>query len=115
MLGKETGYGISTCQMLYDANNKDTHQKNSMFRILWGNGPLKCRKHQVSQLSQMICDGIHVSNICTKANGTLGFLNRNLYTCPQEDQEVSSKKIIVEANAVLLSLKKDSGIVKRST
>ena len=29
-------------------------------------------------------------------------------------QEVSSKKIIVEANTALLSLKKDSGIVKGS-
>ena len=26
----------------------------------------------------------HVSNICTKANRTLGFLRRNLYSCPQE-------------------------------
>ena len=27
---------------------------------------------------------IHVSNICTKANRTLGFLRRNLCSCPQE-------------------------------
>ena len=27
---------------------------------------------------------IHVSNVCTKANRTLGFLRRNLYSCPQE-------------------------------
>ena len=26
----------------------------------------------------------HISNICTKANRTLGFLRRNLYSCPQE-------------------------------
>ena len=26
----------------------------------------------------------HVSNVCTKANRTLGFLRRNLYSCPQE-------------------------------
>ena len=32
----------------------------------------------------------------------------------KEKQEVSSKKIIVEANTALLSLKKDSGIVKGS-
>ena len=25
----------------------------------------------------------HVSNVCTKANRTLGFLRRNLYSCPQ--------------------------------
>ena len=26
----------------------------------------------------------HVSNVCIKANRTLGFLRRNLYACPQE-------------------------------
>ena len=26
----------------------------------------------------------HVSNVCTKANRTLGFLRRNLHSCPQE-------------------------------
>ena len=28
----------------------------------------------------------HVSNVCTKANRTLGFLRRNLYSCPQEEK-----------------------------
>ena len=31
----------------------------------------------------------HVSNICTKANRTLGFLRRNLYACPQEVKEAA--------------------------
>ena len=26
----------------------------------------------------------HISNVCTKTNRTLGFLRRNLYSCPQE-------------------------------
>ena len=30
----------------------------------------------------------HVSNVCTKAKGTLWFLRRNLYSCPQEVKEV---------------------------
>ena len=30
----------------------------------------------------------HVSNVCTKANRTLGFLRRNIYSCPQEVKEV---------------------------
>ena len=38
----------------------------------------------LGSLSQMICDGIHVSNIWTKANPILGFLRRNLYSCPQD-------------------------------
>ena len=42
----------------------------------------------------MICDGIHVSNICTKANRTLGFLRRNLYACPQELKEAAYKGLV---------------------
>ena len=33
----------------------------------------------------------HVSNVCTKANRTLGFLRRNLYSCPQEVKEAVIK------------------------
>ena len=33
----------------------------------------------------------HVSNVCTKANRTLGFLRRNLYSCPQEVNEAAYK------------------------
>ena len=50
-------------------------------------------KH-LGSLSQMICDGIHVSNICTKANRTLCFLRRNLYTCPQEVKEATYKGLV---------------------
>ena len=44
----------------------------------------------------MICDGIHVSNICTKAtsNRTLGFLRRNLYADPQEVKEAAYKELV---------------------
>ena len=61
-----------------------------------GNGPRKCRKHQVSwgSLSHMICDGIHVSNICTEANRTLGFLRRVLYSSPQEVKEAAYKGLV---------------------
>ena len=33
----------------------------------------------------------HVSNACTKANRTLGFLRRNLSTCPQDVKETAYK------------------------
>ena len=36
----------------------------------------------------------HVSNVCTKANRTLGFLKRNLYSCPQEVKEAASKGLV---------------------
>ena len=48
MLGKKIRYEISTCQIQYDANNKETDQKDPRFIYSGGNGPRKCRKHQVS-------------------------------------------------------------------
>ena len=36
MLGKEMGYAISTCQMQYDANNKETDQKDPRLYTLEG-------------------------------------------------------------------------------
>ena len=35
-----------------------------------------------------------VSNVCTKANRTLGFLRRNLYSCPQEVKEGAYKGLV---------------------
>ena len=48
----------------------------------------------LGSLSQMIRDGIHISNICTKANRTLGFLRRNLYACPHEIKEAVYKGLV---------------------
>ena len=36
----------------------------------------------------------HISNVCTKANRTLGFLRRNLYSCQQEVKEAAYKKLV---------------------
>ena len=36
----------------------------------------------------------HVSNVCTKANRTLGFLRRNLYSCPQEVKQAAYKGLV---------------------
>ena len=36
----------------------------------------------------------HVSNICSKANRTLGFPRRNLYACPQEVEEAAYKALV---------------------
>ena len=36
----------------------------------------------------------HVSNICTKANRTLGFLRRNLTACPQDVKESAYKGLV---------------------
>ena len=37
----------------------------------------------------------HVSNVCTKANRTIGFLRRNLYSCPQEVKEAAYKGLVL--------------------
>ena len=36
----------------------------------------------------------HVSNICTKANRTLGFLRRTLFSCPQNVKEAAYKGMV---------------------
>ena len=36
----------------------------------------------------------HVSNICTKANRSLGFLRRNFAACPQNVKESASKELV---------------------
>ena len=36
----------------------------------------------------------HISNICTKANRTLGFLRRTLYSCPQDVKEAAYKGMV---------------------
>ena len=36
----------------------------------------------------------HISNVCTKANRTLGFFRRNLYSCPPDVKEASYKGLV---------------------
>ena len=36
----------------------------------------------------------HISNICTKANRTLGFLRRTLFSCPQDVKEAAYKGMV---------------------
>ena len=36
----------------------------------------------------------HISSICYKANRTLGFLRRNLFTCPQKEKEAAYKGLV---------------------
>ena len=57
------GYEISTCQMQYDANNKEVDKKRSMLHILWREQSSKMSKASSILGPQMICDGIHMSAI----------------------------------------------------
>ena len=36
----------------------------------------------------------HISNMCTKANRTLGFLRRNLYQCPLDVKEAAYRGLV---------------------
>ena len=36
----------------------------------------------------------HISNICTKANRTLGFLRQTLFSCPQDVKEAAYKQML---------------------
>ena len=36
----------------------------------------------------------HISNICNKANRTLGFLRRTLFSCPQNVKEAAYKGMV---------------------
>ena len=36
----------------------------------------------------------HIGNVCSKANRTLGFLRRNLFSCPQDVKEAAYKSMV---------------------
>ena len=36
----------------------------------------------------------HISNVCKKANRTLGFMRRNLFSCPQDVREAAFKGLV---------------------
>ena len=36
----------------------------------------------------------HIRNVCSKANSTLGFLWRNLFSCPQDVKEAAYKSMV---------------------
>ena len=94
MLGKEMGYEISTCQLQYDANNKETDQ-NVSYTL---EGMVLENVENIKYLGVTITNDLrwntHISNVCTKANRTLGCLRQNLYACPQEVKEATYKGLV---------------------
>ena len=55
----------------------------------------------------------HISNICTKANITLGFMRRTLFSCPQDVKEAAYKGMVRpileygSSDWILISFKKN--------
>ena len=76
MLGKEMGYEISTCQMQYDANNKETDKKIHASYTLEGTVLENIEYFGVTITSELRWN-TNVSNICTKANRIIGFLRKS--------------------------------------
>ena len=89
------GYDISTCQMQYDAADKKPDQEDPCFICLGTNLE---NVESIKYLEVIITSDLrwdtHVSNVCTKANRTLGFLKRNLYFCPKEVKEAAYKGFV---------------------
>ena len=77
--------------MQYDADKK-TDQEDPCFIYLRGND-LKTLIPW-SKITNDLRWNTHVSNVCTKANRTLGFLRRSLYSCPQEVKEAAYKGLV---------------------
>ena len=67
-------------------------QKYPCFIYSGGNGPQNAEN--IKYLGVTITNDLrwntHISNVCTKANRTLGFLRRNLYASPQEEKEAAN-------------------------
>ena len=91
------GYEISTCQMQYDAADKKKRIKKTHASCTLEGTDLE-NGESIKYLGETITNDLrwntHVSNVCTKANKTLGFLRRNLYSCPQEVKEAAYKGLV---------------------
>ena len=93
-------YEISTCQMQYDATNKETDQKDPCFiymHVLWWERSSKMSKASsiLGSLSQMICDGILMSAIfALRQIGLLASWDEIFTACPQEVKEAAYKGLV---------------------
>ena len=89
------GYEISTCQMQYDAAGKKMGQEDASYTL---EGTDLENVESIKYLGVTITNDLrwntHASNVCTKANRTLGFLRRNLYSCLQEVKEAAYKGLV---------------------
>ena len=77
MLGNELGHEVPTSQMKHNANYKETDQKDQCFLYSLEGTVLEIVE-KIKYLGVTVTNNLkwntHVSNICTKANRTLGFL-----------------------------------------
>ena len=82
--------------MLYHANYKEqTKRINASYNL---EGTVLDNVENIKYIGITITNDLqwntHVSNICTNANRTLGFLRRNLSACPQDVKESAYKGLV---------------------
>ena len=93
------GYEISTSQMQYDAQlTRKWIKKIHASYTLEGTDLENVKSIKYLGVHVTVTSDLrwntHVSNVSTKANRTLGFLRRNLYSCPQEVKEAAYKGLV---------------------
>ena len=82
--------------MQYDAADKKMDKKIHASYILEGADleNVESIKYLGVTITSDLRWNTHVCNVCTKANRTLVFLRRNLYSCPQEVKEAAYKGLV---------------------
>ena len=89
------GYEISTSQMQHNAADEKKHNKIQASYIL--EGTVLENVESIKYLGVTITSDLkwnsHIKNVCTKANRTLGFLRRNLFSCYLYVKEAAYKSL----------------------
>ena len=89
------GYEISTSQMQHDAADKKHNKIQASYTL---EGTVLENVESIKYIGVTITSDLkwisHIRNVCTKANRTLGFLRRNLFSCPQDVKKVSYKSLV---------------------
>ena len=123
-LGPKMGHEISTCQMqMMQLTNKRIHKTEASYTL---EGTVlqnvDCIKYLGVTITNDLKWNTHITNICTKANRTLGFLKRNLFSCPKDVKEAAYKGLVEYGSSIwdphtkgLLEQLKWESLMKRRT
>ena len=92
---REIRYEISTSQMEHDAADKEHNKIQASYTL---EGTVLENVKSIKYLGVTITSDLkwnsHIRNVCSKANRTLGFLRRNLFSCPQDVKEAAYKSLV---------------------
>ena len=96
MLGKELGHEVPTVKCnIMQITRKQIKKINASYSL---EGTVLDNVEKIKYLGVTITNDLkwntHFSNICTKANRTLGFLRRNLAACPRDVKESAHKGLV---------------------